>query len=80
MSEENQLELPLPEEDDDKLYVENLTLTPDTMLAGCMGKFKRVFVIGVDDDGFSYSASSSDTYFWTYALERAKQFIMNYDN
>jgi hypothetical protein len=72
-----QLELPLPEVEDNNIYFEDLTLTADSVLAENMGHYRQVFVIGVADNGFKYSASNGDAMFWSYALDRARQFLMN---
>lgn len=76
MSEE-QLELPLPEVEDNNIYFEDLGFTADSVLAGNIGFYRDVFIIGVTDEGFHYRASSGDTMFWSYALEKARNYIMN---
>jgi hypothetical protein len=74
-----QLELPLPEVEDNTIYFEDLTLTTDTMLARAMGKYRSAFVIGIPEDGCpEYLGSNSDVFFWSVALDRAKAFIMKY--
>lgn len=72
-----QLELPLPAVEDNNIYFEDLTLTADSVLAGNIGCYRDVFIVGVSDEGFSYRASSGDAMFWTYALERARHYLMN---
>lgn len=75
--DEEQMELPLPEVEDNTLYFEDLTLTADAVLANNMGSFRDVFIVGVSEEGFSYRASSGDAMFWSYALERARNYLMN---
>lgn len=77
MSDHHQLELPLPEVEDNVIYFENLTLTADSVLAGNIGHYRDVFIIGVTDEGFSYRASTGDAMFWSYALERARTYLIN---
>lgn len=77
MDEPEQLELPLPEVEDNIIYFQDLTLTADTVLATNIGHYRDVFIIGLTDDGFSYRASNGDAMFWSYALERARNFLMN---
>lgn len=72
-----QLELPLPEVEDNTIYFEDLTLTADTVLAGNIGHYRDVFIIGVTEEGMAYRASSGDAMFWSYALERARSYIIN---
>lgn len=74
---EEQMELPLPDVEDNNIYFEDLTLTADSVLAGNMGHYKNVFIIGVTDQGFQYRASNGDAMFWTYALEKARNYVMN---
>lgn len=74
---EEQLELPLPEVEDNTIYFESTTLTADSVLAGNLGRYREVFLIGVHDDGFAYRASNGDSMFWSYALERARNYLMN---
>jgi hypothetical protein len=74
---EEQFELPLPEGEDNTLYFEDLTLTADSVLAGNIGLYKNVFIVGVTDNGFCYRASNGDALFWSYALEKARAYIMN---
>lgn len=72
-----QLELPLPEVDEDVIYFENKTMNADVILATGIGKYDDAFVLGIHDNGYSYSASNGDARFWIYALERAKQWLIN---
>lgn len=72
-----QLELPLPEVEDNTIYFEDMTLTADTVLAGNLGSFNEVFLIGLTNDGFQYRASNGDSMFWSFALERARNYLMN---
>jgi hypothetical protein len=72
-----QLELPLPEVEDNTIYFESLTLTADSVLANNLGCYREVFIIGLTEDGFSYRASNGDSMFWSYALERARNYLMN---
>jgi hypothetical protein len=72
-----QLELPLPSVEDEKIYFEDLTLTADSVLANNLGHYREVFLIGVTDEGFAYRASNGDAMFWSYALERARTYLMN---
>jgi hypothetical protein len=74
---DEQLDLPLPEVEDNAIYFEDLTVTADSVLANNLGKYRDVFIIGVTDDGFEYRGSNSNAAFWAYALERAKHFLMN---
>jgi hypothetical protein len=73
----DQLELPLPEVEDNNIYFEDLTLTADSVLAGNIGMYRDVFIIGVGPQGYSYRASNGDAMFWSYALERARNYLMN---
>jgi hypothetical protein len=72
-----QLELPLPSVEDNIIYFEDLTLTADSVLAANLGKFREVFIIGVTDGGFEYRGSNANTAFWSYALDRARHFLMD---
>lgn len=72
-----QLELPLPEVEDNRLYFEDLTVTADSLMASHMGRYHDVFIVGMTPDGFEYRASSGDLMMWTYALERARNFLLN---
>lgn len=71
------MELPLPKVEDNTIYFENTTLTADGVLAGNLGKYREVFLLGLDDKGFSYRASNADAMFWSFALERARNYLMN---
>jgi hypothetical protein len=71
------MELPLPDVPDDRIYFEDLTINADSVLATNLGKFKEVFVIGVTDEGFEYRGSNNNAAFWSYALDRARHFLMN---
>lgn len=71
------MELPLPEVEDNTIYFETTTMTADTVLAGNLGKYKEVFLLGLTDDGFQYRASNGDAMFWSFALERARNYLMN---
>jgi hypothetical protein len=72
-----QLELPLPDVEDNTIYFEDLTLTADSVLAENIGQYRNVFIIGVTDEGMMYRASNGDAMFWSYALERARNYLMN---
>lgn len=72
-----QLELPLPEVEDNIIYFESTTISADTVLAGNLGNYREVFIIGLSDQGFQYRASNGDAMFWSYALERARNYLMN---
>lgn len=72
-----QLELPLPDVEDNNIYFEDLGLTADVVLAGNIGKYREVFIIGLTEDGFSYRASNGDAMFWSFALERARTYLIN---
>jgi hypothetical protein len=72
-----QLELPLPDGEDNIIWFEDLTITADAVLAGNMGFYKDVFIIGLTEDGLCYRASNGDTPFWAYALEKARNYLMN---
>lgn len=72
-----QLELPLPEVEDNLIYFEDLILTADSVLAGNMGIYRDVFIIGVTPEGLAYRASNADAMFWSFALERARTYLMN---
>lgn len=72
-----QLDLPLPEVEDNTIYFEDLTLTADSLLVANMGQYKDVFVIGLTEHGLCYRASNNDVPFWAYALEKARNFLMN---
>jgi hypothetical protein len=74
---EEQLELPLPGVEDNRIYFEIVTASADGTLKGCLGKYNECFIIGVDDQGFKYNGSSNDAAFWTFALDRARHFMMN---
>lgn len=74
---EEQLLLPLPEGQDNIIYFENTTTNSDSVLAGNLGKYKEIFLIGVTEAGFQYRASNGDAMFWSFALERARNYIMN---
>lgn len=76
MSDE-QLELPLPEVPDDRIYFEDLCLTADLVLAQAMQSYNDVFVLGINEDGFHYRASNGDARFWIFALERAKNWLLH---
>lgn len=72
-----QLELPLPEVEDNRIYFELTTSSADAVLTSSLSKFKECFIIGVTSEGFQYDASNTDAAFWTYALDRARHFMMN---
>jgi hypothetical protein len=75
--EDEQLKLPLEEAKDDRLYVESLTATADSVLYNALGKYDRVFLIGVNnDDGFDYMASDGHLLFWSAVLQKANEYIM----
>jgi hypothetical protein len=74
---EEQMELPLPEVPDDRLYFESTTLTADTVLAKAISVFDDVFILGINEEGYQYRASNDDARFWVYALERAKQWLLH---
>lgn len=75
MAEEQfELDLPVPE---DIIFYENLTATADSVLAYNIGKHRQVFLIGIDADGFpSYFSNHPNAIFWSFALERARNFIL----
>ena len=77
MTDEDQYELPLPEVEDNVIYFEDLNLTADTVLAGNIGCYRDVFIIGLTDQGFAYRASNGDAMFWSFALEKARNYLMN---
>lgn len=72
-----QLELPLPEGEDNIIYFESTTITADSLLAANLGYYTDVFIIGLTEDGLCYRASNGDGPFWAYALEKARNYIMN---
>ena len=72
-----QLDLPLPDVEDNRIYFEDLCLTADSILAANMGSFRDVFIIGLTEEGLAYRASNGDIPFWAYALENARNYIMN---
>jgi hypothetical protein len=71
------MELPLPEIEDNTIYFESTTMNADVCLAQGINKFDEVFVLGIHKDGYNYTASNGDARFWIYALERAKQWLIN---
>jgi hypothetical protein len=77
-NDEEQLALPLDDTEDNRLYVENLTAGADSTLCGALGKYERVFIIGIAKNatGFDYMASDSDCFFWAAVLQKAQEFIM----
>lgn len=72
-----QLELPLPDVEDNVIYFEDLTMTANSVLVGNLNCYREVFIIGVNEDGFQYRASNGDSMFWQYALERARNYLLS---
>lgn len=71
--EEEQLDLPL---EDTRLYVETTSATSDSVLYHALNEFDRVFVIGVKDGELNFRVSDGNLFFWNWALDKSKEFLM----